>query len=113
MTPSECERIFERIEEYKRSTEKYIQDIAGLVERINEGYILEEDNTLFQDEMMEQEDEQEYEQEYEQEDEQEHEYEHNRQQEHDYEPLEQEDFEMFQFDEDEDLADFLAETFEL
>jgi hypothetical protein len=34
MTPLECERIFERIEEYKRSIEKYIQDVASLVEKV-------------------------------------------------------------------------------
>ena len=41
MTPLECERIFERIEEYKRSIEKYIQDVASLVEKV--AYVQEED----------------------------------------------------------------------
>ena len=34
MTPLECARIFERIEEYKRSIEKYIRDVANLVEKV-------------------------------------------------------------------------------
>lgn len=35
MTPLECERIFDRIEEYKRSIEKYIRDVASLVEKVS------------------------------------------------------------------------------
>jgi len=43
MTPLECERIFERIEEYKRSIEKYIQDVASLVEKVAVIVDVEED----------------------------------------------------------------------
>ena len=109
MNATECERIFERIEEYKRSTEKYIQDIASLVGQINEGYVVDELNVIdepnvvdeeqevVRDEMI-QEDLYEYEYEYEYEP-------------YDYEPVETE--EIFKFDEDDDLADFLMETFDL
>lgn len=44
MTPAECERIFERIEELKKSTAKYIQDIAHFVQRVNDGYIVPNNN---------------------------------------------------------------------
>ena len=43
MTPLECERIFERIEEYKRSIEKYIRDVASLVEKVAVIVDVEED----------------------------------------------------------------------
>jgi hypothetical protein len=43
MTPLECERIFERIEEYKRSIEKYIKDVATLVEKVAIIVDIEED----------------------------------------------------------------------
>ena len=48
MTPLECERIFERIEEYKRSIEKYIQDVASLVEKV--GNVEEVDEGVDMDE---------------------------------------------------------------
>ena len=96
MTPSECERIFERIEEYKRSTEKYIQDVADLIVKINEGYVVQENTPEDEDEMEIEVDQVDNDVEYQ----------------HEYEPVENEE-EIFAFDENEDLADFLIETFDL
>lgn len=42
MTPVECELVFQKIEEYKLSTELYIQDINHLVKKINAGSNREE-----------------------------------------------------------------------
>lgn len=104
MTPAECESVFERIEEYKRSVGKYIQDIASLMDKINDGYVVQEDEIVDEQE--------EYEFVFEHEHEHEHEYEHHKETEivNEYDYIENED--IFRFDEDEDLADFLAETFD-
>jgi hypothetical protein len=106
MTPAECESVFERIEEYKRSVGKYIQDIASLMDKINDGYVVQED------EIVEQQEEYEFVFEHEHEFVFEHEYEHHKETEivNEYDYIENED--IFRFDEDEDLADFLAETFD-
>jgi len=44
MAQKEGGDIFERIEALKVSTQKYIQDVANLIKRINEGYVVKEKN---------------------------------------------------------------------
>ena len=39
MTPAECDLIFDKIEALKKSTAKYIQDIANLAIKVNTGFV--------------------------------------------------------------------------